>query len=80
MDIKLFNVVSWGGNPLGPVVDLALKNMDSNYNFELIESDNLLEEHGIEKAPAMKINGDIVIQGKIPPLNAIKDMIRKYEE
>lgn len=59
---------------------MALKNLNSNYSFELIESDNLLEEYGIEKAPAMKINGDIVVQGKIPPLKAIKEIIKKYED
>lgn len=73
MDIKLFNEVSWGGNKLAPIVDLALKEMRLNYKFELIETPSILSEMGITKTPAMMINGDIILEGKI---SSVLEMIK----
>lgn len=78
MDIKLLNVVSWGGNPLGHVVYLALKEMNLDYGYELIESDNLFDEFGVNSTPAMIINGDIVFEGRIPPILELKYIIKNY--
>lgn len=77
MDIKLLNVVSWGGNPLGPIVYSALKEMKVKYDLELIESDNLFEEYGIKHTPAMIINGHIVLEGAKVSLSDIKNIISK---
>lgn len=78
MDIKLLNVVSWGGNPLGPIVYSALQEMGVKYNLELIEGDNLFENYGIKDTPAMIINGDIVLEGGKVSLPHIKNIISKY--
>ena len=66
MDIKLFNEVSWGGNLLAPVVDWALRELKLSYTFELIENPTILQEMNITKTPAMMINGEIVLEGRIP--------------
>lgn len=76
MEIKLVNEVSWGGNRLAPVVDWALKELNLNYNFELIESDELLKELNI-KSPAMLINEKIVIAGRVPSLKEVKIILEK---
>ena len=40
--------------------------MKSNYNFELIENPIILREMNIGKTPAMMINGEVVLEGRIP--------------
>lgn len=76
MDIKLINEVSWGGNPLAPVVHLALEQLGIKHSLELIETDHGEERFGIKKTPAMIINGKIALQGRIPPLSDIKKIIQ----
>ena len=66
MDIKLLTEVSWGGNKLAPIVDEALKMMKLNYRYELIENPKILSQLGINKSPAMIINDKIIIEGRIP--------------
>lgn len=75
MNIKLLNQVSWGGNPLAPIVYSALRDMNIKYDIELIESDNLFEDFGIKNTPAMIINGNVVLEGHIPSIITIKDII-----
>lgn len=77
MEIKLLNQVSWGGNQLAPVVDWALKELNLNYDFELIENDELLKELNIDKSPAMMINGKIVLKGRIPSPKEVKAILEK---
>lgn len=81
MDIKLFNEVSWGGNLLAPIVDWALKELKSNYSFELFENPIILSEMNIRKTPAMMINGKIVLEGRIPSGVEMIDILKKsFEE
>ena len=47
--------------------------MKLNYKFELIETPSILNEMGITKTPAMMINGDIILEGKIP---SVLEMIK----
>ena len=77
MEIKLLNEVSWGGNQLGPVVYSALKALNLNYDFELIENDDLLKKLNIDKSPAMMINGKIVLEGRIPSLREVMEILKK---
>ena len=77
MEIKLLNDVSWGGNKLAPVVDWAIMEMKLDCKFELIENEALLKELGIEKAPAMIINGEILIERRVPPFSEVKEILRK---
>lgn len=76
MEIKLLNEVSWGGNQLAPVVYSALKALNLNCGYELIENDELLKKLKIDKPPVMMIDGKIVIQGRIPSLKEVKDILK----
>lgn len=49
--------------------------MNIKYDIELIESDNLFEDFGIKNTPAMIINGNVVLEGHIPSIITIKDII-----
>lgn len=66
MDIKLLTEVSWGGNKLAPIVDEALKMLKWNYKYELIENPKILAKLGIKNSPAMIVNDKIIIEGRIP--------------
>lgn len=77
MDIKLYNEVSWGGNKLAPIVDAALESMNLNYRYELIENPKILAEMGITNTPAMVVNGNIVIQGRVPNVLEMIDILEK---
>lgn len=52
--------------------------MNIKYDLELIESDNLLEQFGINYTPAMMINGNIVLEG-IASVLKIKDIIEQQK-
>lgn len=77
MDIKLYNEVSWGGNKLAPIVDAALESMNLNYRYELIENPKILAEMGITNTPAMVVNGNIVIQGRVPNVLEMINILEK---
>lgn len=59
------------------MVHWALKEMNLNYEFELIENKSILKKLGITKTPAMMINGKIVIEGRIPPLKEVKEILKR---
>ena len=77
MDIKLLNEVCWGGNKLAPIVVEALKRMNLNYRYELIENPKILSELGINKTPAMMINGKIVLEGRVPNFLEMIEILNK---
>lgn len=52
--------------------------MNLDYHYELIESENLLDDYGIKSTPAMIINGDLVFEGRVPPITEIKDILKSY--
>lgn len=79
MNIKLLTEVSWGGNKLAPIVDEALKIMNLNYKYELIENDKILNELGIKKGPAMIINNKIIIEGIVPNVLEMIEILKKND-
>ena len=79
MEIKLLTEVSWGGNKLAPIVDGALKMMKKNYRYELIENPKILSELGIKKSPAMIINDVIIIEGQVPNVLQMIEILENIE-
>lgn len=80
MDIKLLTEVSWGGNKLAPIVDEALKMLNLNYRYELIENENILAQLGIKKSPAMIVNSKIIIQGRVPNVLEMVEILESIED
>lgn len=80
MDIKLLTQVSWGGNKLAPIVDEALKMLKWNYSYELIENEKILESLGIKKSPAMIVNNKIIIQGRVPNVLQMIEILKGIEK
>lgn len=79
MDIKLLTEVSWGGNKLAPIVDEALKMLKWNYSYELIENEKILSQLGIKKSPAMIVNDKIIIQGRVPNVLQMIEILEGIE-
>ncbi len=51
---------------MAPIVDEALKMLKWNYKYELIENPKILAKLGIKNSPAMIVNDKIIIEGRIP--------------
>ncbi len=79
MEIKLLTEVSWGGNKLAPIVDGALKMMKKNYTYELIENPKILRELGIKKSPAMIVNDIIIIEGRVPNVLQMVEILENIQ-
>ncbi|WP_352419125.1 thioredoxin family protein [Proteiniborus sp.] len=59
------------------MVDAALKKMNLNYRYELIENPIILKEMGITNTPAMVINGKIILEGRIPNVLEMMEILKK---
>lgn len=80
MDIKLLTEVSWGGNKLAPIVDEALKMLKWNYKYELIENPKILKQLNINKTPAMVIDNKIIIEGIIPNVLEMIEILKNMDK
>ena len=80
MDIKLLTEVSWGGNKLAPIVDEALKMLKWNYKYELIENPKILKQLNINKTPAMVIDNKIIIEGIIPNVLEMVEILKNMDK
>lgn len=78
MDVKILEEVFWGYSKLAVVVDSAFKKLNLNYNFEIIGNPNLFKNHKIENPPALIINGKILVEGYVPDLEELIDIIEEY--
>jgi small redox-active disulfide protein 2 len=53
----------------------AAKALGVNYDIEKITNTNSIIEAGIMRTPALAIDDDIVIEGKVASVNKIKDWL-----
>ncbi len=51
--------------------------MNLNYRYELIENPIILKEMGITNTPAMVINGKIILEGRIPNVLEMMEILKK---
>lgn len=78
MDIKILEVVCWGGSKLAPIVDEALTRLGLNDDFEVVGELIKIVKLGVTKPPALMINGNIEIVGKVPTLEEVIEVLKKY--
>lgn len=79
MDIKIFEMVCWGGSKLGPIVDAALDKLNLDYDFDLISNLPEIAKSGITNLPTLMINGEIKIEGKIPTVDEVVEVLKSIE-
>ena len=80
MDIKILEEVYWGYSKLAVVVDSALKKLNSNYSFEIIGNPNLFEDYNVDNPPALIIDGEVLVEGYVPTLDEMVDIINEIKE
>lgn len=64
---------------MAPIVDEALKMLKWNYSYELIENEKILSQLGIKKSPAMIVNDKIIIQGRVPNVLQMIEILEGIE-
>lgn len=65
---------------MAPIVDEALKMLKWNYSYELIENEKILSQLGIKKSPAMIVNDKIIIQGRVPNVLQMIEILEGIEK
>jgi len=55
--------------------ELAAKALDLDYEVEKITDTNLIIDAGIMRTPALAIDGDIIIEGKVAGVDDIKKLL-----
>lgn len=79
MDIKILEVVCWAGSKLEPIVDEALTRLDLDYDFEIIGELIQIVKLGVTNPPALMINGNVELSGKVPTVEEVMEVLKKYE-
>lgn len=54
--------------------------LNLNYRYELIENENILAQLGIKKSPAMIVNSKIIIQGRVPNVLEMVEILESIED
>ena len=78
MDVKILEEVRWGGSKLAPIVDEALKRLELNRRFEIIANMEEIKKYGVEYIPSLVINGTVVVEGKVPSITEMLDIISSF--
>lgn len=77
MNIKIFEMVCWGGSKVAPIVDEALEKLGYDYDFDIISDIQNIAKAGITKPPAIVVNGGIIVEGYIP---SVEELVNKLKE
>lgn len=65
---------------MAPIVDEALKMLKWDFKYELIENPKTLSQLGIKKSPAMIVNGKIIIEGRVPNVLQMIEILNNIED
>lgn len=80
MDIKILEEVYWGYSKLAVVVDAALKKLNYNYKFQIIASPYEISKYNISKTPALIVNNQIIVEGEVPSVLDMMDILGKINK
>ncbi|WP_427339775.1 thioredoxin family protein [Caloranaerobacter sp. DY30410] len=58
------------------MVDAALDKLGLNYDFDLISDLPEIAKAGVTNPPALMINGEIKIEGKIPTVDEVVEVLK----
>jgi hypothetical protein len=59
-----------------PIVDAALTQLGMDFDFEIISDARDIVKHGVMKAPALLVNGEVKISGKIPTVDEVVEILK----
>ncbi|KPU27693.1 hypothetical protein TR13x_04005 [Caloranaerobacter sp. TR13] len=61
------------------MVDAALDKLNLDYDFDLISNLPEIAKSGITNLPTLMINGEIKIEGKIPTVDEVVEVLKSIE-
>ncbi|MFT9497920.1 thioredoxin family protein [Anaerosolibacter sp.] len=59
-----------------PIVDAALTQLGMDIDFQIISDARDIVKHGVMNAPALVINGEVKIAGRIPTIDEVVEVIK----
>lgn len=77
MDMKILEEVHWGYSKLAVVVDGALRKLGYNHRFQIIANPNDFPNYGVSKTPALIIDDKIVIEGRVPTILEMVEILKE---
>jgi len=63
-------------NKLEELAKKAAEEMGIEYSVEKIKDINIIMNYGVMTTPALVVNGELKISGKVPSLDDIKNLIK----
>ncbi|OFX69559.1 MAG: redox-active disulfide protein 2 [Bacteroidetes bacterium GWE2_29_8] len=78
MEIKILGTGCANCKTLEKVVMNALAEMNITANVEKVEDIQKIMGYGIMRTPGLVINGKVVVSGRIPKIEELKEIITKY--
>ncbi|MEI6766822.1 MAG: thioredoxin family protein [Bacteroidota bacterium] len=79
MEIKVLGTGCFNCKTLEKTVINAVAEMGVDADVEKIEDIQRIMSYGILRSPGLVINGKIVMSGRVPTMNEIKELIEKYK-
>lgn len=79
MEIKVLGTGCARCKSLEKVTKQAVVDLNLNASVEKIEDIEKIMEYGIMSTPGLVINGKVVLSGKLPKINELKDILTQNQ-
>lgn len=79
IDIKVLGTGCSKCKTLEQATRKAVEELKLNAAIEKVEDIQKIMEYGIMRTPGLVINGKVVLSGQVPKMNALKELISKYQ-
>lgn len=80
MDIKILGACCSRCETLKNLTETALKELSIETTVEKVTDIEKITSYNVLSLPALVINKKVIISGKVPNLNEIKEIIKKHNE
>ena len=74
-DIKVLGTGCKKCQMLAETAELAAKEMAIEYSFEKVTDLNAIMSYGVMFTPALVIDGEVKVAGKVPSIEAVKQLL-----
>ena len=79
MNIKILGTGCTNCKNLEKVTIKALAELDINADVEKVEDIQRIISYGVMSTPALIINNQIAVKGRVPNLTELKEIIKKFD-
>ena len=77
MNIKVLEMSCCSGGKLQAIIEETIKELGINVNIEIIGDMQKMMALGVMRTPALIIDDEVVLQGRIPKKEEIKRLLQK---